>query len=1182
MDKTAIKNFSIWARNKLIRDVADKAALVGVTEKGIVTKEPSSTADVEYYNIGTREPYSIRGEEITQRRSLETTLKKREDSSDYKTAYNSIIEEVAYTWFNRLIAIRFMEANGFLPSGVKVLCGDDGRAEPEIVARPFDSKIFFSDSERDRIQSMKSENKQDELFRFLFIRQCNDLNKILPGLFEKTNDYTELLLNISYTDRTGVVPKLISDIPESNFTEAVEIVGWMYQYYNTEPKNETFDLLGKNVKVTKERIPAATQLFTPDWIVRYMVENSLGRLWLEGHPNDDLKAEWKYYLDEAEQTPEVKEQLKTIRAGRKGSSPEDITFIDPCMGSGHILVYAFEVLMQIYESAGYVQKDAVKSILEKNLFGLDIDKRAYQLAYFALMMCARKYDKRFFESGISPQVYHPQGYREGENYGSLIRIDKNMIGKPEQQKSDITSYTEYQVDLRIWNFKQLLSRKYDVVCTNPPYMGSSGMNPALSDFVKRNYPDSKSDLFAAFIERCGSMLNSNGYQAMITQHAWMFLSSYEKLRGKLLTRDIVNMAHLGARAFEEIGGEVVQTTAFVMSALKEQGFLGTYARLVDFGSQNEKETAFLSGEHRHTTSIDSFAKIPGSPVAYWVGENTYDLFASEKALERYVECRSGIMTGSDDFVKLWFELNIEKIKFDCKTAEDMGDFKWFPLNSGGDYRNWYGNNIKVVDLWNDGFNIRNTVPNYRLRDKAFYFKRGITWGRITSSQIAFREVIDGSLFGDAGPIAFVESNRHYILGFLCSVVVNYLLNATNPTLNFQVRDIMGIPLKIDSDKQSEIVVMVQNNIVLSRADWDTFETSWDFDNHPLIDANLPQAPKLYASAERQRLTREGKEIPNWTTHPKYGVEYFEGEGTADTTIEGAFKIWEKYASERFDTLKANEEELNRIFIDIYGLQDELTPEVEDKDVTVRRADLGREIRSLISYAVGCMFGRYSLDNEGLIYAGGQWDPSKYERFIPDSDNIIPITDEKYLKDDIVGRFVEFVRTVYGDATLEENLNFIANALETKGSTSREIIRNYFIRDFYKDHLKIYQKRPIYWLFDSGKENGFKALIYIHRYNQDIVGKLRVDYLHRLQQIYEGEIVRMRQIIDTSDNSKDVNDARKCLDKLSKQQDETKNYDSKIGHLAVARIELDLDDGVKANYEKLQTADGKKYEILGKI
>jgi hypothetical protein len=1189
MNKSVIKSFAIWARNKLIADIQYRAGLMGITADGIHPALPQSTKETEFYDIGTAEPYVIMGEAIKQRRSLVDVINQKTNETNYQTAYKYIMESVAYTWFNRLIAIRFMEINDYLPSHIRVLSSESGKMEPDLVTTPFDADLTFTDKEKQDVVRLKNENHLDECFRLLFIKQCNALNEILPTLFEKTADYTELLLNISVIDKEGVVYHLIHDISEDDFNiekgGQVEIIGWMYQYYNTEPKNEAF---AKNGKITKEEIPAVTQLFTPDWIVRYMVENSLGRLWIEGHPNDLLKSKWKYYLDEAEQEPEVQEELDEIHKEYAKLNPEDIHFIDPCMGSGHILVYAFDVLMQIYESVGYSQRDAARSILENNLYGLDIDDRAYQMAYFAVMMKARQYNRRILSAETVCHVYSIQEsnhinrnqlayfgvgfsdeekndalnqigglldtFKDAKEYGSILHVEDydwellrrfvENVDVEGQMTFDTVGLEQTKEKLRMLiDIGEVMARKYEVVVTNPPYMGISNGNAKLNEFVKKNYPDSKSDLFAVFIERCGEMVRKNGYQAMITQHAWMFLSSYEKLRAKLQTVDTVNMAHLGARAFEEIGGEVVQTTSFVMRKSHVEKYKGTYCRLIEAKTQKEKEEMYLAGENRYTAVQDNFKKILGSPVAYWANQNIFNIYECNK-LNTVVDCKSGIMTGSDLYIKLWYELNVLKIKFNCKNADDMGNYKWFPLNSGGEYRKWFGNIYKVVNLQNNGEAIRKNVKNYRLRDKGYYFKKGITWGRITTTQIAFRDVLQGSLFGDAGPVAFIDYNRYYVLGFLSSKITNYLLQIANPTLNFQVHDIMELPIIFNTCWKEDVEQKVADNIILSKTDWDSFELSWDYRKHPLI-----------------------------------------GYTTMESLIMDKYKEWEDECDNRFNQLKVNEEELNHIFIDIYGLQDELKPEVEDKDVTVRKADLQRDIKSLISYAVGCMFGRYSLDVEGLAYAGGDWDDNKYSTFIPDKDNIIPITDEEYFEDDIFGLFCSWLKKVYGKDTLEKNLDFIASALSNKGSTSREIIRNYFVNDFFKDHCTTYSvtgsgKRPIYWLFDSGKQNGFKALIYLHRYNANTIGNLRVDYLHRMQRVYESEIKRMQDMIDHSTNSREVGAATKRREKLQKQLKECRDYDEKIGHLALSRIELDLDDGVKANYRKVQTArDGRFYEVL---
>jgi type II restriction/modification system DNA methylase subunit YeeA len=1180
MNKTGIKNYAIWARNKLIADITYKAGLLGITEKEIKNPLPKSTKDVQFFDIGTIDPYSIAGVEIEQRRKLAELIQQKARQSDYKTAYKSVIEEVAYTWFNRLIAIRFMEVNDYLPSRVRVLSSESSnKIEPDLVTSPFDAGLDYSPYEKDRIIQLKNDNLLDELFRMLFIKQCNALNAILPELFEKTNDYTELLMNVSFTDKDGVVYRLVQDIPEEDFNVKkegqVEIIGWLYQYYNTEPKQEVFDGLKKNIKITREKIPAATQLFTPHWIVCYMVENSLGRLWLEssrakaGLSDENLNAShfgWKYYIEEAQQEPEVEAKLKEIRAKNIINSPEDITFIDPCMGSGHILIYAFEVLMQIYASEGYAPRDAAKLILEKNLYGLDIDKRAYQLAYFSLMMKGRSYNRRLLNEGIRPQVYHPEGYPEGEEYGSLIKVD-TLPAKP-QKPEKIELFTEdYGTALNTWNFKRLLHQKYDVVVTNPPYMGGSGMNARMSEFVRDNYPDSKSDLFAVFIEKCGELLKPTGYQGMITQHSWMFLSSYEKLRSRLSHRDIVNMAHLGPKAFEEIGGEVVQTTAFVMSHRKTEGYKGAYARLVDYGSQNEKEVAFLAKVNRYTANAENFAKIPGSPVAYWVSDRVFNSFNKNNIKSKMIS-REGMATADNDrFLRFWFEVDHSGIGFSFSNEKEFieSTLKWVPYCKGGNYRKWYGNNDYVVNWENGGHEIRNNIDlkTGRIRSHnyngVYGFRKGLTWTALSSGTISIRYSEEGFLFDSKGAKGFpiLNDNLNKLISLLNSKVSMLYLGFFSPTLDFKVGDIVLIPYSGEIENHIQIDYVARENIEICKQDWDSFETSWDFLEHPLIN---------------------------------------------DTdSIKEAFENWQQFTETQFTQLKANEEELNRIFIEIYGLQDELTPEVDDKDVTIARVYDTKEdipesmkgnnyvltksdvIKSLVSYAVGCMFGRYSLDAEGLAYAGGEWDDSKYATFIPDKDNIIPITDEEYFEDDVVGLFCAFLKKAYGEETLEENLDFIAEALGNRGDNSREVIRNYFLKDFFKDHCKTYQKRPIYWLFDGGKADGFKVLVYMHRYDADTIGRLRIDYLHRMQRIYENEIDRMQEIIDNSTDGREVTAATKRKEKLIKQLKETKEYDEKIAHLALARIEIDLDDGVKVNYEKVQTdTDGNKLEVLARI
>lgn len=1204
MNKTAIKNFAVWARNKLITDITYKAGLIGVSEKGIAQPLPQSSKDLQFFDIGTKDYAQVACADIEQRNALVRAIQDKERTSDYKTAFKAVIEEVAYTWFNRLIAIRFMEVNEYLPSRIRVLSSENpAKNEPDFVTTPFDTDMEFTVAEQDRIMQLKDENKLDELFRMLFIKQCNKLHEILPELFEETNNYTELLLSISFTDSDGVVYHLVHDISENDFNVEkegqVEIIGWMYQFYNIEPKAEVF---AKNGKISKDEVPAATQLFTPDWIVRYMVDNSLGRLWVEGHPNDGLKGNWKYYLEEAEQEASVQTQLEQICAEYRNLNPEDIKVIDPCMGSGHILVYCFDVLMQIYESQGYTQRDAAQSILEKNLFGLDIDKRATQLSYFAVMMKARQYDRRIFTREIRPRVYvieESNGINRGQlkyfgtnlspiernkarlqiislldtmndakEYGSIIDVHNNDwdlmrqfvdgVDDVGQMSLDTIGLEQTQMQLsNLLDIAQVLEAKYDVVVTNPPYMSVTAADAKLSTYVKDNYPDSKTDLFAVFIEKCSKMLATNGFQAMITMHSWMFLSSFEKLRYKIALLDTINMAHLGARGFEEIAGEVVQTVAFVLRKKHLKSYRGVYCRLVSPNSQREKEELFLSGDCRYISSQDAFSKISGSPVAYWASDKLLKAF-DNKTLSKLATPKVGLQTGENSrFVRLWHEVATNNLWLTApnKEAAINSNYKWFPYNKGGDFRKWYGNNDYVVNWENDGYEIRHfTDEKGKLRSRPqntdTYFRESITWSKISSGSIAFRYKPAGHIYDVAGTSVFAEHNLLlYLQGFCNSSTAMKIANILSPTINYEVGHIASFPIIINKEKMPNVIDIVEKAITISKNDWDSFETSWDFSTHPLVPAT---------------------HVPDMNDGYK-------------ATLAQSYAKWEKVCEERFNQLKANEEELNRIFIDIYGLQDELTPEVEDKDVTVRKADLQRDIKSLLSYAVGCMFGRYSLDNPGLAYAGGEWDDSKYSSFIPDKDNCIPITDEEYFEDDIVGLFVTWMKKVYGADSLEGNLDFIAKTLGNKGATSREVIRNYFLNDFMKDHLKMYQKRPIYWLFDSGKQNGFKALVYMHRWNADTVGNLRVEYLHKMQHTYEREIIRMQETIDNSSDSREVSKATKRKDKLQKQMKETKDYDAKLAHIALSRIEIDLDDGVKVNYEKVQTArDGKKMQILAKI
>ena len=1249
MNKNAIKKFAIDARNKLIASVTDKAGMLGITPNNC-SEAITKGADFEVYKTAAGTEVTLNKKQCEQRRKLVDQIHAR--------GFEAVVEEVAYTWFNRICAIRFMEVNDYMyPVRVRVLSSEkEGKNEPDVVTMAPDIDWDFTDKEREEIIDAKMNNRLDDLFRMLFIKQCNLLHEVLPGLFEETEDYTEMLLNISFTNEDDVIRMLVDGIDEKDFNITsvdedgkvagqVEIIGWLYQYYNTEPKNKAF---AKKTKITKEEVPAVTQLFTPDWIVRYMVENSLGRMWVEGHPDEELKSKWKYYLDEAEQEEFVQHELDKIKAEYATLKPEDIKLIDPCMGSGHILVYAFDVFMQIYENAGWSQRDAAQSIIQNNIYGLDIDDRAAQLSYFAVLMKARQYDRRILTRGIEPNVYAVQesnGINRGQlkyfgtgltdteknvavsqmegllntlndakEYGSLLNVedyDWELLEKfvENTDTESQISFDTYGLDETAEQLKRLIrigkvmAQKYEIVATNPPYAGTSNLSAKMNNFVKKNYPDSKADLFAVFIERCGEILKKNGYQAMITQHSWMFLTSYEKLRMKLQQKTIINMAHLGARAFEEIAGEVVQTASFVLSKRKINNYIASCSRLVEASSQSKKEELYLQKKEIYYSRQENYEKIQGAPIAYWVSENIINAFDADKLLKDVVTASVGIQTGDNEkFIHLWWEIKKENINYGAMSIEDSyQDKKWFPYNKGGEYRKWYGNDATVIDWKNDGEDIiRNsqiTGHHYQQYAEELKFKPLVTWSRISTGAPAFRIKKYAYLSDMAGFSMFSSIiDLKFIVAFCNSVVAKKFLEFLAPTLNYMIGPVTSMPIKSFDKNKEGILNEVNSAIKISKEDWDSFETSWDFKRHPLISV-ISQNRTLF-------------------------------DDITEVDLAECYTCWENECNERFNQLKANEEELNRIFIDIYGLQDELTPEVEDKDVTVRKADLQRDIKSLVSYAVGCMFGRYSLDEEGLVLAGQPFEAHFFEAsapvcgtgfagasgasvptgefyyktdddvkkctYNPDKDNIIPICDEEYFSDDIVSRFCEWVKIVYGEKSLKTNLDFIAKALGNKGNTSREVIRNYFLNDFFKDHCNTYSvtgsgKRPIYWLFDSGKQNGFKALIYMHRYDADTVGRVRTDYLHRAQKYVETAMQSAQYTIDNATSSSEKSKATKAATKYTKQLAEMRIYDEAIAHVANQRIEIDLDDGVKVNYAKFQgvevAQEGKKtlkVDLLAKI
>lgn len=1169
MNKSAIKNFAISARKKLIQDVAQKAYNIGIDENSI---QPSENFSDGYKVDVNGQAVYITNTENEQREKLISQINEK--------GYEQVIEEVAYTWFNRIIAIRFMEVNDYLPSGIRILSSEDkSKVEPDAI-REVRTLIDEIGLDTDAVYKYQDENDTDGLFKYIFKTQCNELNKIMPVMFDKINDYTELLLPDKLLAENSVVRSLVNDIDEEDFKDQVEIIGWMYQYYISEKKDQVFADLKKNKKINKENIPAATQLFTPDWIVKYMVENSLGRLWLEGHPDEELQSTWKYYLEEAKQEPEVQAKLEKIREESKNLRPEDITVLDPSMGSGHILVYAFDVLYQIYESAGYSEREIPRMILENNLYGLDIDDRAGQLAYFALMMKARSKYRRFFRdlernpielnvcsiqesNGLTKEdieyfangdeklkkdlEYLVEVFTDAKEYGSILEVREVDFEGLENRLKEIEeaivliSINKNNVLNKVPNLVnqgKIMIKKYDVCTTNPPYMGSKGMGDKLLKYSKEHFKNSYLDLCTIFIERCIRYSKDNGYTALITMHSWMFLSSYSELRYKIINNIYIsNLVHLGTRAFNEIGGEVVQTVSWIMRNNKIK-YNGKYIRLVDYNSSELKQYEYFNNRNTYICTKDNFYSIPGFIIAYWASKAILDIFENSNKLGNIIPPKQGLITGDNDrFLRLWYEVGLNNLAL--KYSKNS---MWYPINKGGEFRRWYGNKSYVVNWKNNGYDIKNfTDSKGKLRSRPqnlnHNFNKSISWSLITSGKFSVRYYDNNFMFNVAGISCFpYEEILNYLLAYLNTEVSEYFSKILNPTMNSNVGDIANIPIIINDDKKIQVDFITTSNINIAKKDWDSFETSWDFKKHPIIEFK-------------------------------------------SNNIQNSFNSWSEFTEKQFTQLKSNEEELNKIFIDIYGLQDELTPEVEDKDITIRKADRDRDIKSFISYAVGCMLGRYSLDVDGLAYAGGEFDESKYKTFKIDSDGIIPITDKEYFEDDIVTKFVEFVKVVFGEETLEENLEYIADTecfKRKKGETARNTLRKYFLKGFIEDHIKIYQKRPIYWMFDSGKQNGFRALIYMHRYNEGTVAKVRTDYLHELQRKYEQEISSLDMIVNSDAYSaKEKASAKKEKERVQKQIAECVDYDRVVAHVANQKISIDLDDGVKVNY-------GKFSDILFKI
>ena len=1106
-----------------------------------------------------------------------------------QTSKKAVIDRVAYTWFNRFCALRFMDVNRYTRIGI--VSPAEGYSQPEILQ---EAKQGYIDEELNRFVNRQgildllsgktpSKDPQQEAYRLLLVGVCNSYNTIMPFLFERIEDYTELLMPLDLLSDNSILHDL-REVMTPEACQDVEIIGWLYQYYISERKDEVFEALKQNQKIEAEDIPAATQLFTPHWIVRYLVENSLGRLWMLNRPKSRLVEKMEFYIKP------IQEETDFLKI----SIPEEIKICDPACGSGHMLTYAFDLLYSIYEEEGYASTDIPGLILHNNLFGIEIDERAGALAAFALFMKARGKDKRFFTRDTQPNICVLENvsftdqelneymnavgrdlfteplretlmqFEKADNFGSLIQpvltdaAYVHQILKEKNLGNNLFLFGIHERVLKVLRMAKYLSKRYHVVVANPPYMGDKVMNKDIKEFAKIHYPDSNSNLYSMFIVRSSSLIRNHCYVSMITLHSWMFLSTFDLMRKNLFQNNrVVTLAHLGARAFDSIGGEIVSTTAFVLENSSSHNIKGSYFRLVDGRNEDEKvhllkesiaSSTYNSPNNYYLKSIDDLIKIPGAPIAYWISEKIGDIFQKNEYLIKYVVPRQGFATGNNDhFLRNWHEVDFSNIGFDIESRIDAqkSKKKWFPCNKGGSFKKWFGNNEFVANWFDDGIEMKSFNGSV-IRNPNYYFKEGLSWSAI-SNKLSMRYSPVGYLFESKGSVCFSNSNDIliYSLGFLNSKVVEILLTATSPTLDFsqgpigRLPFIIHDPLNINND--------IKELIELSRMDWDNCEVSFDFKNLQILN-------------------------------PEYK------EKTIRKTYTNLYNFWNKLIYD----MKEVEERVNKYFNKIYDVEDELSPEVPLGDVTLtcnpyyrygnnkseteletlQRADTMREF---ISYAVGCMFGRYSLDKPGLIMANQGETLQDYLRqvpeptFMPDEDNAIPILDGDWFSDDITERFKKFLRVTFGDEHYDENLAFIEEAI------GRDI-RSYFLKEFYAYHLKMYQKRPIYWLFSSPK-GSFNVLIYMHRYNKDTISVILNRYLREFRAKLEARKSYLEQIsISVSASPKEKTSALKDIEKLSQTLEELRVYERDVLYpLATQRIEIELDDGVKVNYAKFGKA-----------
>lgn len=1152
MNKTALKNFATHARKELLKKVGAKACTYGVTDETIKNA-----------NIKSEDAIFINGKQLSTR---ERKQRDQLIARIQQIGFNQVMEEVAYTWFNRFTALRFMEVNDYLPTKVRILSSLHGdSAEPDMMKEALSLAL---DMDTQYVYDLKMANETEALFQYLIIKHCNELNQYMPFMFEMNDDYTELLFPDGLLATDSFIREMTNPeiIPEDHWKQ-VEIIGWLYQYYIAEEKDR---VIKAKKRYQTEELPIATQLFTPEWIVRYMVQNSLGRYWVEAHPEQrDLLDNWEYYLDQRNpSTTDIDNKCSLVNQQVK---VETMKCFDPAMGSGHILVYMFDILYEIYVKCGYMERDIPRLIIENNLFGLDIDRRAYQLAAFSLVMKALQYNRRFLRSikrdglviniavieetnGISDaEIAVMAGETSGDAFdkmsafiaqfhdakkiGSVLKItpvdqpfiESRIEAINQQPAEDLFAFSlkdkAVQTLQQLLKQAQIMEQTYDVFITNPPYVGNRLLTPEASHYLKKHYPDSKSDLFAVFMEYSVNATKQNGHIGFMTPFVWMFLTSYEKLRQKLIRQQtITSLIQLEYSGFEEA------TVPICTFTLRNDGSAlpGEYIRLADFkGAENQSLQTLAAVKnpavpYRYTFNQEKFRHIPGTPIAYWVSKQVLDIFHDCEPLHVLADAKSGLSTADDKtYLRLWYEVDANKLSIAANNK------KWLPYTKGGSYKKWFGNNEYVVNWENDGEALKN-FNRAVIRNPGYYFREGATWGTVTSAKLSFRYTPTGFIYGNKGNGLFAKKGQLLpLLAILNSKVVTELLKIITPTISAEAGYIAKIPICDLAEAEEKVNQLAKENIAISKMDWDSFETSWNFRQHPFL------------------------------THRRDTVE-----------LADAYNNWKRFSETQFHHLKANEEELNRVFIEKYGLQGELTPDVDDDDVTLRKANLEWDVKSFISYAVGCMFGRYSLDEEGLIYAGGPFDPSRYTTFPADGDNIIPILPGAYFADDIVSRFVEFVATTFGAATLLDNIDFVSEAIgRRKNETARETLRRYFMTEFYKEHVRTYKKRPIYWLFTSGPKRAFNCLIYMHRYDQTTLSRMRTDYLHPYQTRLEVEKNDLLKVIEKNESAREVNGAKRALTMLDKNMEELKAFDEQLHHLADTQLVIDLDDGVSVNYEK---------------